>query len=158
MWPKESRLALRGTEVEVVPLAAPGRITLQQGRLLVPTRTGDLGKRVQGWLRETARADLAAACDRHAAAVGRRPARLTLRDPRTRWGSCTQDGALMFSWRLIMAPAEVLDYVALHEMAHLVEMNHSRAFWSIVERAMPDYKRHRDWLKRQGGSLHRYRF
>ena len=64
----------------------------------------------------------------------------------------------MFSWRLVMAPSRVLDYVALHEMAHLVEMNHSRAFWAQVEAHMPDHATYRDWLRNNGGTLHRYRF
>jgi len=81
-----------------------------------------------------------------------------MRDPRSRWGSCTSAGALMFSWRLAMAPSRVLNYVALHEMAHLVEMNHSADFWALVEVHMPDYAVHRDWLRTHGSSLHRYMF
>ena len=75
-----------------------------------------------------------------------------------RWGSCSSRGALMFSWRLIMAPPEVLDYVAAHEVAHLAEMNHSSAFWDGVERIYGDYTTPRQWLRTQGNDLHRFRF
>jgi predicted metal-dependent hydrolase len=91
-----------------------------------------------------------AACDRHAAALGRQPRALSLRDTRSRWGSCTHDGRLMFSWRLAMAPPEVLDYVAAHEVAHLAHMDHSPAFWAATARLMPDYARHRAWLRAHG--------
>jgi len=126
--------------------------------LLVPGDAAQAGARVQAWLRVLARDRLAAACDRYAAALGRPYTRLTLRDTRSRWGSCAHDGALMFSWRLIMAPPAVLDYVAAHEVAHLAEMNHSPAFWAVVERLHPGWKMRRNWLHTQGQSLHSYRF
>jgi predicted metal-dependent hydrolase len=105
-----------------------------------------------------ARDRLAAACDRHAQRLGRRPAALVLRDTRSRWGSCSAQGVLMFSWRLAMAPPAVLDYVAAHEVAHLAEMNHSRAFWATVARLLPDHAAPRAWLRAEGGALHRWRF
>lgn len=116
------------------------------------------GARIAGWLKETARRELDAATARHAREIGRPVARLTLRDTRSRWGSCTEDGRLMFSWRLAMAPPEVLDYVAAHEVAHLAEMNHSPAFWATVARLMPDYAPRRAWLRRHGTALLRWRF
>jgi hypothetical protein len=85
-----------------------------------------------------ARDRLASAVADHAAKLGRRPGRLTLRDPRSRWGSCSSRGDLMFSWRLIMAPPEVLDYVAAHEVAHLAEMNHSARLLVALPRLCPD--------------------
>jgi hypothetical protein len=85
-------------------------------------------------------------------------ARITLRDTRSRWGSCTADGALMYSWRLILAPPSVLDYVAAHEAAHLVEMNHSARFWALVERLCPDWQAERAWLRREGAALQAWRF
>jgi predicted metal-dependent hydrolase len=90
--------------------------------------------------------------------VGRSYTSLALRDTRSRWGSCSPDGRLMYSWRLIMAPPQVLDYVAAHEVAHLVELNHSPAYWRVVTGICPDWKRHRDWLRTHGSSLHRLRF
>ena len=116
------------------------------------------GPRLAAWLKMQAQADLAAACARHAAALGRSHGAIALRDTRSRWGSCSSAGRLMFSWRLVMAPPEVLDYVAAHEVAHLAEMNHSRAFWAHVEQLCPQYQRLRDWLRRNGHGLHRYDF
>jgi predicted metal-dependent hydrolase len=131
------------------------RVTLADDALLVP---GGDPARLQAWLKTLARDRLAAASDRYAAALGQPYARLTLRDTRSRWGSCSSTKGLSYSWRLIMAPPEVLDYVAAHEVAHLEQMNHSAAFWAIVARLMPDYQTHRDWLRRGGTALHRYRF
>lgn len=73
---------------------------------------------------------------------------------RTRWGSCSRRGNLNFNWRLTLAPAEVLDYVVLHEVAHRLEMNHSPRFWAIVERHCPDHKTHRRWLRKNGPALY----
>ncbi|MDO5369735.1 M48 family metallopeptidase [Paracoccus sp. (in: a-proteobacteria)] len=110
------------------------------------------------FLRTLAQARLAAASDRHAAVLGRRFAAITLRDTRSRWGSCTHGGRLMYSWRLAMAPPEVLDYVAAHEVAHLAHMDHSAAFWATVTRLYPGFAQPRAWLRQNGASLHAWRF
>lgn len=81
--------------------------------------------------------------------------RITIREQKTRWGSCSSKGNLNFNWRLMLAPEEVRDYVVLHEVAHRIEMNHSKAFWKIVETTMPDYKQHKQWLKEHGRELWR---
>ncbi len=114
--------------------------------------------RLAAFLKHEARAALTGAAARHAAALGVSHGRLTLRDTRSRWGSCSSSGDLMFSWRLIMAPPEVLDYVAAHEVAHLIEMNHSAAFWARVEQTCPTYRGPRRWLQDNAPALHRYRF
>jgi predicted metal-dependent hydrolase len=124
----------------------------------VPEDKDRLGRSIQAFLRTLARDRLAAASDRYAAALGRPYGKITLRDTRSRWGSCTSQGDLMYSWRLIMAPPAVLDYVAAHEVAHLERMDHSPAFWNIVARLCPDHARHRDWLRTEGTALHRVRF
>lgn len=131
--------------------------TVSDGKLLVP-QGASTGARVAAWLKAMARTRLSAACDRHAARLGRKYTALALRDTRSRWGSCSTDGRLMFSWRLVMAPPEVLDYVAAHEVAHLAEMNHSPAFWRVVDRLSPDHAEQRVWLRRNGGALHRFDF
>ncbi|MFP4239045.1 MAG: M48 family metallopeptidase [Rhodosalinus sp.] len=136
-----------------------GRAVRTEGaRLLVPGEPAQAGARVEGWLKALARERLTAAADRHAASLGRPYARVTLRDTRSRWGSCSSAGALSFSWRLIMAPPEVLDYVAAHEVAHLAEMNHSPAFWAVVRRLYGPCEAQRRWLRDEGSGLHRYRF
>jgi predicted metal-dependent hydrolase len=127
-------------------------------RLLLPVRGTARGPQVAAFLKTAARARLAAACDLHAATLGKRFRAITLRDTRSRWGSCTADGRLMFSWRLIMAPPEVLDYVAAHEVAHLAQMNHSPEFWAEVARLCPEWRKRRDWLRAQGAQLQAFRF
>lgn len=149
----------------VIPFEGQGRPVLAgRGRAarLGPDRIeapfGREGPAVEALLKKAARDRLAPAVDRFAAMLGKAPGRLTLRDTRSRWGSCSSDGNLMFSWRLIMAPPRVLDYVAAHEVAHLAHMDHSRAFWTTVEDLFPNHKRERAWLKREGAGLHRFRF
>ena len=113
---------------------------------------------VKALLRHNARDALARASDKYAQQLCRAYTRLSIRDTRSRWGSCSTAGVLMYSWRLIMAPPEVLDYVAAHEVAHLVEMNHQPAFWTIVAQLCPDYENHRQWLRENGDQLHRVIF
>ncbi len=115
-------------------------------------------KSLERFLKELARDRLVGASDDYAQRLGRPFARVVLRDTRSRWGSCSSGGALMYSWRLILAPPEVLRYVAAHEVAHLQEMNHSAAFWTLVEQLYGDYRAPRDWLRKNGSHLHRYRF
>jgi predicted metal-dependent hydrolase len=139
--------------------AGTGRsVQIDGERLLVPGAEAGTARRVEAFLKTQARERLADATDDYAAALGRRYTKLTLRDTRSRWGSCTSAGGLMFSWRLIMAPEEVLKYVAAHEVAHLEQMNHSPKFWALVERLYGPHQAERRWLKAHGDKLHRYRF
>ena len=145
--------------VQRVITSATGRsVRLIEDRIEVPGAPDRVPARLAGYLRALARDQLAAASDHYAAQLGLPYSRLTLRDTRSRWGSCTQDGGLMYSWRLILAAPEILQYVAAHEVAHLAEMNHSQAFWDVVQRLYGDYRAPRAWLRRNGGDLHRYRF
>jgi len=151
-------LPVAGTEVPVVLVPGPRRApVLRDGRLLV-AGPGAPGPRVAAFLKSRARDALVPAARRYAAMLGRQAGTISLRDTRSRWGSCSSAGRLGFSWRLAMAPAEVLDYVAAHEAAHLAEMSHAPRFWAVVERLMPDYKAPRAWLKREGRRLHAYDF
>jgi len=134
-----------------------GPITLSEGAVAVPAAPDQVARKLKVWLREEARVRLTEAAGRHAAALGAKPARITIRDTTSRWGSCTAAGGLSFCWRLVMAPPEVLDYVAAHEAAHLLEMNHGRRFWAHVERLDPDWRPKRSWLREHGARLHRYR-
>lgn len=149
-------LPLFGREVPVV--AGKGRAARWTGEAVAVPDDDRAGKRVAALLKEMARSHLVAAVDTHATALGRPAGRITLRDTRSRWGSCSGRGDLMFSWRLVMAPPEVLDYVAAHEVAHLVHMDHSPRFWACVARLMPDYAPRRAWLRREGAALHAVRF
>jgi len=139
---------------------APGAVRaprIEGDRLVVPAG-GAEGVKAEAFARAMARDALVAASDRHAAVLELKYGRITLRDTRSRWGSCSAAGDLMYSWRLILAPPEVLDYVVAHEVAHLARMDHSPEFWAVVARLMPDHARHRAWLRREGASLHRWQF
>jgi len=111
---------------------------------------------VHDYLKREARRDLQKAAEIYAAKLGVRVKRLSIRDQSSRWGSCTSAGSLSFSWRLILAPPFVLDYLAAHEVAHLVEMNHSPRFWKVVGRICPSQERAKKWLDTCGNDLHRY--
>jgi hypothetical protein len=88
--------------------------------------------------------------------LGVKVRRITVRDATSRWGSCSTTGVLSFSWRLVLAPAAILDYVAAHEVAHLKEMNHGPRFWALVEQTYPDMRSAKRWLQAHGMELHRY--
>ena len=140
-------------------VSGTGRTARIEGdSLVLPGDPGRAGVRAVAYLKVLARDRLVAACDHHAGRLGHGFTKVSLRDTRSRWGSCTSDGGLMFSWRLIMAPPAVLDYVAAHEVAHLVEMNHSPAFWAVVARLRPDWQVQRNWLRMHGGDLQSHRF
>ncbi len=113
-----------------------------------------LQRRLLDFLKNEARRDLAKAVHHHAANLGATVKSITLRDTKTRWGSCSSSGALSFSWRVILAPPDVLDYLAAHEVAHLREMNHSPRFWKLVAETCPHARTSKTWLKRNGASLH----
>ncbi len=153
-------LPVGGAEHRIV--AGAGRAARLSGAT-IEAPPGREGPAIEALLKRLARDRLAGSVDRYARdlardLVARGPGRLTLRDPRSRWGSCSSEGNLMFSWRLMLAPPDVLDYVAAHEVAHLKHMDHSPAFWATVETLFGDHKPQRDWLRREGASLHRFRF
>lgn len=125
-------------------------------RLCVAGDEAHLERRIRDWLKRQARADLKERCAHYADVMGLKYKRVDLRDQTSRWGSCSSSGVLSFSWRLILAPAHVLDYVAAHEVAHLKEMNHSKRFWALVEDALPTMNVSRKWLKTHGAGLHVY--
>lgn len=113
-------------------------------------------RRLADWLMQQARDDLSERVAWHSRRLGVKAKRITVRDQASRWGSCSTTGALSFSWRLILAPRNILDYVAAHEVAHLAEMNHGPKFWGLVRRTMPDMDEARRWLQTVGMELHRY--
>ncbi|MEM9319643.1 MAG: SprT family zinc-dependent metalloprotease [Pseudomonadota bacterium] len=144
-------LPIGGTDRPI--LAGPGRAARFDGAAIRVPDDDRMAARIRVLLRALARDRLSEAVMRHSDRLGRRAGRVTLRDPRSRWGSCSARGDLMFSWRLIMAPSEVLDYVAAHEVAHLVEMNHSDRFWALCAELCPEMATHRAWLRRDGPEL-----
>lgn len=149
------RLPVLGEGLQLT--AAKVRRARREGdRLLVaPERAA---AQAAAYVKDTARVYLSKACDGFTTRLGRSYGQLVLRDTRSRWGSCSSAGRLMFSWRLVLAPPRIVDYVAAHEVAHLVEMNHSAAFWSVVAGLHPSWQADRAWLREHGAWLHRYRF
>src|SRR5262245_7481574 len=138
----------------VVGVAAGGAVSVP--RRVGPGRRDRARRGVRDWLFEQARADLDGCVARHSKPLGVRPRRISLRDQTSRWGSCTAGGFLSFSWRLVLAPAHVLDYVAAHEVAHLREMNHGPRFWKHVASCIPRLEEAKRWLRSHGADLHRY--
>ena len=153
-----ARVPLRGIEHELVyehGRAAPRIEAGDVARLIAPAPDVALFEsRLLRFFKDQARADLCARVAVHAETLGVKPTRLQVKELRSRWGSCSSDGVLSFSWRVICAPEFVLDYLAAHEVAHLREMNHSRRFWAHVRKCMPDYERGRAWLHEHGCALH----
>lgn len=150
-----SEIPIEGRPRRIEPIAGR-RVVLGTDTIGVPG--AEPAARLRGFLIQLARERLVEASDRYAAALGRSYERITLRDTRSRWGSCSAQGALMYSWRLILADPAILTYVAAHEVAHLQELNHSSAFWALVEQLYGDYEPSRSWLREQGTALHRFRF
>jgi predicted metal-dependent hydrolase len=124
-------------------------------RIVVPCPDPALFEsRLLRFFKDQAREELIDRVATHAVTLGVKPVKIQVKELRSRWGSCSVDGVLSFSWRVILAPPFVLDYLAAHEVAHLREMNHSRRFWAQVKRCMPEFERGREWLHEHGCALH----
>ena len=149
-------IPISGTNTKI--LFSEVREPKKVGGILFVSKEKPVSTQVKKYLKEIGRIHLAYICKEFAERLGSKVHKITLRDTRSRWGSCSNDAKLMFSWRLIMAPEDVLAYVAAHEVAHLKHMNHSKDFWKTVEYLFGSYKKERAWLKQNGPSLHRYKF
>ena len=124
--------------------------------LEVPGSPEHVARRVTEFLKREARRDLEIAVVRHSTAARAQVRRISIKDTKSRWGSCSANGTLSFSWRLILAPPFVLDYLAAHEVAHLRELNHSHKFWRLTRSLFPRTDEAEAWMKRHGAQLHRY--
>ena len=142
-----------GTDLALV--AQPGRTRAHRrgGELLVPAEPVAAQAAIERWFRRAARDEIAPRLDDAVAALRCSYTTLTIRNQRTRWGSCSSSGAMSFNWRLLLAPEPVLDYVVWHEACHLRVMDHSPRFWALVGRHCPDYPAHRRWLRQKGNTL-----
>lgn len=157
------KLPLRGVPHLIVHQPGTrGTVTVSQDEsgpvLIVHGDRKHLGRRLADFLKREAKRDIEALVDKHTRTVGRRAKTIRFRDTSSRWGSCTSDGSLSFSWRIMMAPMPVVDYLVAHEVAHLKEMNHGPKFWKLCKELCPDTDRRRDWLKRNGGALQAIQF
>jgi predicted metal-dependent hydrolase len=133
-----------------------GTVVMTESSVIVAGDPAHVQRRLLDWLKAEAKRDLVQASEFYAERMGVKFHRLSVRDQKSRWGSCSSDGTLSYSWRLILAPSFVLDYVAAHEVAHLKHMNHGRNFWRLVLTHCPNAGRAKTWLKQHGSELHAY--
>ena len=131
----------------------PNRARVQRKHDELHLPAANAHEALERWYRTQARAQIAPRLDHATSALGTRHTTLAIRNQRTRWGSCSSTGAMSFNWRLMLAPEPVLDYVVWHEACHLVVMDHSKRFWSLVERHVTGYREPRSWLRRFGTAL-----
>ncbi|WP_119388670.1 M48 family metallopeptidase [Taklimakanibacter lacteus] len=151
------QILIRGESLGIMSAGTRrGAITIANGSIIVTGDPVHLQRRLVDWLKAQARHDLVQASEFYAQAMEVKFIRLSVRDQKSRWGSCSSDGTLSYSWRLILAPPFVLDYVAAHEVAHLRHMNHGRGFWRLVLAHCPNASRAKAWLKQHGAELHSY--
>jgi predicted metal-dependent hydrolase len=151
-------IPLLGAPHVIVADGSTHRVSVEGGMLRVGVggAEAELPSRLTRWLRDRARAEISHRAGEKAREVGRCLGRISIRDPVSRWGSCSANGTLSFSWRLIMAPEHVLDYVVAHEVAHLRESGHGTAFWATVGELTQDVEAARLWLRHEGAGLFRY--
>lgn len=133
-----------------------GTVRVAGEEILVSGKAEHLSRRLEDWLRREARREIEGCALAKAEQVGKHIKRLTIRDSKSRWGSCTPSGHLSFSWRLIFAPRTVIDYVVAHEVAHLKELHHGPRFWRLTAELTRDSEGAREWLNTHGQTLHRY--
>lgn len=151
------KIPIRGINHEIVH--EPGRGVTEAvrdadgARLIVRGDRLHLPRRIADHLKKEAKAEIDALVGKHAATVGRPVRSIRYKDTVSRWGSCSSEGNLSFSWRIMMAPRPVIDYLVAHEVAHLVHMNHGPKFWALCEELCPDTKRCKAWLKKNGSAL-----
>jgi predicted metal-dependent hydrolase len=148
---REGTVPYLGVPLTLVPERGRTRAHRRGERLLVPAEEPRAA--IERFYRRAARGEVAARLDRATALTGRAYSGLEIRAQRTRWASCSPNGRMSFNWRLLLAPERILEYVIWHEVCHLEVLDHSRRFWSLLERRWPDYRRDRDWLRRYGATL-----
>jgi hypothetical protein len=142
-----------GRTLALKPEPGRTRVLRREELLLVVPAGHDRQEALERWYRRMARHEIGSRLDRACAIAGLSYTRLTIRDQRTRWGSCSRAGAMSFNWRLLLAPEAVLDYVIWHEVCHLAFMDHSPRFWGLVARYCPEHREHAAWLRRNAGTL-----
>ncbi|HPF47951.1 MAG: M48 family metallopeptidase [Alphaproteobacteria bacterium] len=130
-----------------------GNVILSEGQIIVGGPIHGFSKRLENYLKKYARKTIESLANEMATEIGKKFNRIQIKDTKSRWGSCSSSGTLSFSWRLIMTPPHILHYVVAHEVAHLKEMNHSPAFWKVVDRLVDNALSSRKWLKSEGQKL-----
>ncbi len=150
-------IPLRGQPYNLIFLSQlRGKTQISDDSITVTGGTEFAPRRLLNFLKAEAKTDIMRAIEKYEPLLNVKHNKVTVRDTTSRWGSCSASKALSFSWRLVMAPSPVLDYVVAHELAHILEMNHSTKFWAHVARVCPDMKQSQTWLKVRGGQLHQF--
>lgn len=150
-------ISMLGKDYTIAHEPGRGVVRIDENRIIVPGDEEFLARRLQDWLKARARTEITRLAQQHAARIGKPIRKIGIRDTSSLWGSCNAEGSLSFSWRLVLAPYAVLNYVVCHEVAHLEELNHSPAFWRVVDGLCPHWKEARQWLKVHGKALYAYR-
>ena len=150
-------IPIRGVLHSIVPSVGK-KIQISANKLFIPDKIKTPKSSTLAFLRVLAHEQIVKEADFYAGKLDVRYAKISLRDTKSRWGSCSELGAMMFSWRLIMAPPKVLSYVVAHEVAHLRHMNHSDEFWIEVRSLFGEFRVEKEWLGGNGANLHKYKF
>lgn len=163
-WQAGSLLPFRGGQLPLAFRPRPAKrtqVALEENQIVVlhhqgapPEKEADIQKILEKWYRQQAENHLEKAVEAYRFVVGASPAGMRVRAQKRRWGSCSAKGMLNLNWRLVLAPPEILEYVVVHELCHLLELNHSHRFWAHVARTMPSHATHRAWLREHGQSLY----
>lgn len=144
-------------EFSLAPLKKPG-LWAQGNQVELSGDPGDFATYVEDWAKDLAKQYFTEKSTHYADIIGKKVARISIRDAKTRWGSCSSSGTLSFNWRVAFAPLQVAEYLCIHEVCHLAEMNHGPQFWGLVARLQPDYEKHKKWLRVNGKRLQRLAF
>lgn len=149
-------IPMLGKDYTLHHVGGRGLIHIDGDCIFIPGDSAFMPRRVREWLKAQAREEIVRLAHSKAEQIGQKVRKISLRDTTSRWGSCSHDGNLSFSWRLILAPYPVLDYLVSHEVAHLAEHNHSAAFWKVVAHLYKDHEQAQRWLRAHGGKLYAY--
>ena len=152
-------LPIEGNMYEIVVKNSCTKIKfLKKNQICIPTNISNIGKGVQTFLQEYCKLIMMPIISKKSNLFGKKIKKITFKDTKSRWGSCSSSGSIMINWRLIMAPPSVYNYVIIHELAHLVHMNHGLLFWKLVYELSPNYSKDKEWLKKNGQEIRRYMF
>ena len=151
-----SEIPVLGTLHKVEYAGMCGKSGVVDGKIIICGDEKLAAKKIKKVLSEFVKAEITEAANQKSAQINKKFSKISIRETSSRWGSCARSGNLSFSWRIVFAPREVMEYLVSHEVAHLAEMNHSKRFWAVVESLCPRYKILRAWLAKNGSKLHLY--
>ena len=152
-------LPVEGNLYEIVVKKSCSKIKiLENNQICIPKNISDLGKELQTFLLEYCKSVMIPIILKKSNLIQKKIKKISFKDTKSRWGSCSSIGSIMLNWRLIMVPPSVYNYVIIHEIAHLVHMNHGPLFWKLVQELSPNYSKDKEWLKKNGREIRRYIF